>query len=65
GVISQAIERNWGGIEEVIVERKSTGSTARELLSSVAESRGIRVTYIRDNAITSRHTHDYYRSFVE
>ena len=45
-VISQAIDRNRGGISEVVVERKSMGAAARGIVSRAAELRGLPVTYI-------------------
>ncbi|MGC9076809.1 MAG: D-aminoacyl-tRNA deacylase [Conexivisphaera sp.] len=45
-VISQAIDRNYGGVSEVVVERKSMGAAARDVVSRAAELRGLPVTYI-------------------
>jgi D-aminoacyl-tRNA deacylase len=45
-VISQAMDRNYGGISGVVVERKSIGSAARGAIVAAAEARGLPVTYI-------------------
>ena len=45
-VVSQAMDRNHGGISAVVVEKKSIGAPARELIMEIAKKRNIPVIII-------------------
>ncbi len=45
-VISQAMDKNYGGISAVVLERKSLGSAAREAIMREADARGLPVITI-------------------